>query len=239
MHLIRSLVVMLAHWVFHTVSQFQGISLEDEVVSQKPSYEHPVSVNPADAQLLNHPSPAHLLSALESHCAPTTLTALNTHVTQSKAINRHHQVFPKSVGLPIGETKPKSSNGSQIPTALVTPLPGSSPPRHSAEYQMQVGGGVEEGEELRNMGWGKRTTVKTFSTDQSGDVSVFPVAEDSQELHAVKKWKCLIDTKDLVMKQKDAQIERYMVYGSVLLNWCVQYIFSRLCTDRYACIYMH
>ena len=195
------------------------------MVSRKPSYEHSVSVNPADTQLLNHPSPDHHLSALESHSALTASTGLNTHVTQPKAANRHHQVCPKYIGLPTAETKPKSSNGSQIPTALVTPLPGSSPPRHSAEYQMQAGRGVGEGGELQNMVRGKGRTAKTFATDQDGDMSNFPVAEDSQELHEVKKWKSLIDTKGIVMKQKDAQIERYVVYGKCSLELvCAVYV---------------
>ena len=108
----------------------------------------------------------------------------------------------------------KVSSSSTIPTALVTPLPGTSPPHYSHEgrtcYDHQsVNMNREEvdGEDetrLKGVGWKLVEVVE--------DESHVPLIPGDNTVELIEKWKALIDTKDRIMKQKNAQIERYLVY---------------------------
>ena len=102
----------------------------------------------------------------------------------------------------------KVSNSNAIPTALVTPLPGTSPPHYSYAYhdhqlvREEVDG--EDGNRLKGMGCKLVEGVE--------DESHMPLISGDNTVELIEKWKALIDTKDRIMKQKNAQIERYLVY---------------------------
>ena len=98
----------------------------------------------------------------------------------------------------------ETSNSNPIPTALVTPLPGSSPPQPAGEHDYQPwilsGKEREYGHKGRKNESGKQECRELMLSD-----------DNTVEL--IDKWKTLIDTKDNILKQKSVQIERCVIVG--------------------------
>ena len=93
--------------------------------------------------------------------------------------------------------KYEKSCGTQIPTALVTPLPGTSPPQQANEQPPDHL--IHQHIKLEpNSG---RKVVEQRVTEE-------PPTTTDNTVKLTEKWKGLIDMKDVILKQKNLQIER-------------------------------
>lgn len=115
----------------------------------------------------------------------------------------------------------KVSNSTAIPTALVTPLPGTSPPHytHAHNDPQPVNTKREEmdfEDETRLKGGGWR-----FVERGDGELHGLPVVSGDDAVELIEKWKALIDTKDRIMKQKNVQIERYINIHCTCMHSCI------------------
>lgn len=97
------------------------------------------------------------------------------------------------------------SSSTPIPTALVTPLPGTSPPQPTSDLHIhdQHPWRMSAREEENRH---KRRNSKKEQETMSG----LPVLPADNTVELIDKWKALIDTKDVILKQKNLQIERYI-----------------------------
>lgn len=150
--------------------------------------------------------PTTVISGTSSHSTKLPLPEYGYESADSRSLG------PQAVrNTTLRQRHHKVSNSNAIPTALVTPLPGTSPPHYSHEgrtchdHQLvreEVDG--EDGNRLKGMGWKLVEGVE--------DEPCVPLISGDNTIELIEKWKALIDTKDRIMKQKNAQIERYLVY---------------------------
>lgn len=119
--------------------------------------------------------------------------------------------------------RPKMSNVTPIPTALVTPLPGTSPPHYTHElhtHDRQPGSMKTEEVDGEDRQKGKGWKVVGSREEEFSGVSGLPMEPGDSTVELIEKWKALIDTKDRIMKQKNVQIERYMYSVIQFSLWC-------------------
>lgn len=161
---------------------------------------------------LPHTIPHHPTSSHQS-IKPATTTLAPPLAQYSATKHSNDQLKTPTIAT---DSKSKLPSGTQIPTALVTPLPGSSPPRHSgmrAQYQPMtraMEGGEGEGDELWNEFRGKERALKVVDREHTHEVLHLAPMASGDNLELIEKWKALIDTKDRILKQKNAQIEKYV-----------------------------
>ena len=142
-----------------------------------------------DSQMVQYTSGISGISTdveLSQHYPPASHTKLQEgqHV-----VSRHRQ-------------KSKVSNITPIPTALVTPLPGTSPPLPTHELRDHQSGSVwSEEVDSENESRVKESGWKGMRSGEHSRVSVGP-------LEQIEKWKTLVATKDEIMKQKSCLIDR-------------------------------
>ena len=169
-------------------------------------------MKPLPHTIPHHPTPYQSYS-ITSTIKPTTTTFAPSLAQDSATKHPNSQLKTSTIGA---DSKPKLPSGTQIPTALVTPLPGTSPPRHSgmrAHYQPTtrvMEGGEGEGDELWDEVRGKERALKVVGREHTHEVLHLAPMASGDNLELIEKWKALIDTKDRILKQKNAQIERYV-----------------------------
>lgn len=67
-----------------------------------------------------------------------------------------------------------------------------------------------EGDELWGDVGGKERALKVVDREQTREVLHLAPVASGDNLELIEKWKALIDTKDRILKQKNAQIERHV-----------------------------
>ena len=137
--------------------------------------------------------------------------------TEAPKVHSRHPIFDSTEAL-LQSSKPSSCSKSlhhkpsgerhemsscQIPTALVTPLPGTSPPqRASSDLHLQgrevpnAAIDVESVHSVRELKIALQQRLEEPPSPGDGAIELF------------EKWKKLLDMKDVVLKQKNLQIER-------------------------------
>jgi hypothetical protein len=105
-------------------------------------------------------------------------------------------VSSKSELLHVRPLRPRTE-GTPIPTALVTPLPGSSPPHEVGCGHQTFSSGIVEHADMRKGGDSKSVIQKVVYDSSLSDTDLL-----------IGKWQSLIDMKDRLLKQKNIQIER-------------------------------
>ena len=98
--------------------------------------------------------------------------------------------------------KHEKSSSTQIPTALVTPLPGTSPPQLTYDH-------IPDCPSRHCMRFEPETTWYGRKVVEQSMVEELHSNDNTVEL--IEKWKGLIDMKDIILKQKNLQIERYEI----------------------------
>ena len=164
----------------------------------------------------------------KSHSTVGTRSAISTppHPAQHAVSQRQHAAGHKPTipqAVPLTNSRKRVATSTPIPTALVTPLPGTSPPRHTFglrtlhHHHQAMPGQVRSDEvEVEGVsGEGEKVwkAMEGGEQEQSGGVPELSVVPGDNIVELIEKWKALIDTKDRIMKQKSGQIERYCSCG--------------------------
>ena len=87
-------------------------------------------------------------------------------------------------------------------------------------------GGEGEGDELWDEFRGKERALKVVDREHTHEVLHLAPMASGDNLELIEKWKALIDTKDRILKQKNAQIERYVCIQCTCMVLCACYFTS-------------